>query len=172
MARRKFRRTKRIVNGKERTHVWAKDGTFQNLAGMAVNHRNALAVFEGSLGSQLLGCTVQVSHLDIMVQQFGPGVITDPQQTTFGARLFTESTLPALTAAEGPSSDPNADWMAYFPVLTAGDSSAGNLIHHKVELKSMRTMDELGQGLLVSVENGGPEAVRVRYALTIGVLLP
>lgn len=173
MARARFRRGFKTINGRKRKHIWAKDGTLQTVpATMGINHRDSLAVFEGLLGSELIGATVQLSHLDIMVVPTDaiPEIIG---QVTFGARVFTQSTLGGLTQAEGPGSDPNADWMAYKPIYVSADAQWQGIVQHMdLQYSAQRKLDELGQSVLVSVENTSSSSVVVRYSITWGVLLP
>lgn len=91
---------------------------------------------------------------------------------TLGMRVFTEDA--AITDEGGPVSFPHGDWMLYDEFLyTASPVLPGPgrpLV--EIDVKSARKFEELGQGLLLSLENTTSSAIDVTGTLSIGLKLP
>ncbi len=145
--------------GARRKFVWART-TIQDaaIAANGFTATNALAGFETQLGASLIGVTVV--RLRIWIEVAGTA------QLAFGTRIMDDGEFATLTAADSPAGSPHSDWMQF-------DIASGNSTDYcKVDVGSMRKVEELGQGLLFATGNLTAVADTFDAYLQVGLKLP
>ena len=142
--------------------VWARSITSNLvLAGNGTTNDPLLADFQTTYGAQLIGCTVVRIRGWLKVSSTLP----EDEFVVVGIRVITDTeTLPA---AAGPIVDPHADWM-YYDVLQEGSLDGGRYF----DVKAMRKIDELGQGLSMIFEHAGATATNIDLVVSVLVALP
>lgn len=172
MPRRSFRSTRRIAP--TRKFVWARTASRGIIpAGPNVNQLALLGEFETRYGASLIGATVMRVRGEILI-----GRTTDVALDAIvvgGIRVVTQTTDPADIEGEGPLVDPEADWMAVFPVILqrALGSTVDSGIHRiAVDVKSARRLEELQQKLYMFWSQDGTNSVDIIAHLSIGLKLP
>lgn len=125
-----------------------------------------LSGFETAYGAQLIGCTIARVRLDLTVL-----TPTAPGGLLYGVRVadVDQATDLAVAPTYGPGSRPHLDWMAWGTVLT--ESSSARAVK-EVDVRSMRKVEELGETLVLSVENAGVDSITWGGAISVLVMLP
>lgn len=122
---------------------------------------NLLADFEASYGADMLGITVMRIRGEF---------ITTNAPAIWGIRVFSEPTLADLDDAQGPVSSPHLDWMMYHPTSLL---PATPELRTVVDVRAMRKIDELGQGLLLHVQSQViPSSPNISFNVSTLVALP
>jgi len=145
-----------------RKWIWARTqiagGTAVGAAGAVFV--DALSTFETAYGADLLGITV--CRLRIWIeQQTATGTALN-----FATRIMDEGEFAALTAADGPAQSPHSDWMQWDSVSFSHDGGVS------VDVRAMRKLDELNQGLLFAVSNSDASASTFEAVIQVGLKLP
>ncbi len=131
---------------------------------------DVLANFKAELGSDLVGATVIRMRGDVMLWTAAT-TATDQTSAVLGARVFTESNLPIVNE-QGPATDRYADWMLWQPFALSGVVPEARIRRHVIDVKSMRRIDEIGQGLLFGWQTEGAFAISGTGYLSTLLKLP
>lgn len=123
-----------------------------------------LTDFQTALGADVVGTTI--------VRIRGMWQITDTSPLVMGVRIMTQSSFPNLDpATQGPAQDQYADWFAYQPLMT-NNPSVTDFTTQEIDIRSSRKMEEIGQGLLLAVDNPTATPGGFTMDLSIGLKLP
>lgn len=143
--------------------VWARvTGLNVDITAGTATFTNALATFETAYGASLLGCTIM--RVRGMIY---PGTQADGGVIVAGLRVMEDSEFTVgYTAAAGPGTDLHADWM-YWEAIPSSRNEG-----HYFDVRAMRKIDELSQGLLFSISCIDTTVVDLDFALSILVALP
>jgi hypothetical protein len=147
-----------------RKFVWAR----RLILGAAVGANTAvfsdlLSDFQTALGADALGVTV--------VRVRGGWNYQGGQILIAGIRIMTQSDFATMVSpGQGPAADQYADWMGYFPVFRNG--APADFQSQEIDIQSSRKLEELGQGLLLSVSNPTLDPSVFNMDLSIGLKLP
>lgn len=165
---------RRVSRGTARRKlVWARRAEEQfAVAAGNFNGLNLLGDFETAYGANLIGCTVVRIRI-----RWAPFVADTTGQPVagMGVRVVDEADISTSvsTSPLGPMNDIHADWMAWDTSVAtqtlAGGSQVGPLVSRYVDVKAMRKVDELGQGLYMLVDHVA--AIPVTYSVSTSVLV-
>lgn len=170
-------RRQRVSRGtNRRKFVWArcfKTGTVP--AGDSLNYA-LLNQFESEYGADLIGATITRIRGTMVLF---PAAETATVDTTLqvGIRVFTENVEnPNPDVTSSGAEDEHSDWMYWKPVMLFSETFTDPYYaaaRWEIDVRSQRKMEELGQGLLLSVHNPTTGlAFQHRSHLSIGLKLP
>lgn len=174
----RIRRVRSARSGMRRKFVWAR--CFKSGIVPAQGELNValLTDFTNEYGAQLLGATIM--RIRGVGYVSGAATLTR-SRVRAGIRVYTEDTqTPANVGNEpGPESAPHADWMFWYSTILHGDPQgtlqrdATAFDRFVVDTKANRRLEELGQGLMLSIANPAVGvAVDASWDLSIGLKLP
>lgn len=154
--------------------VWARHAEEQFAVPTGTfNALNLLQSFETAYGANLIGCTV--TRIRVRWSPFIADT-TGQQVAAIGVRVGDEADVTTSAPADplGPLSDLHADWMAWdtchpSPVLAGGAVLPGPEISRYLDIKSMRKIDELGQGLFMFFDHTA--AINMVYSVSVSTLI-
>lgn len=178
MARNRRRTTPPRYRAPLRQFIWARYATSLIVPAEGGINRDILEDFEAEYGADLVGATVVrirgIIALKPPADEGGAHVVIGAGIRTYGERN-TPSNADNLASEPGPFSGPHADWMMYRPIYMA---DVIPYIEREVEIdvKANRKIEELGQSLMISLEQfPGSEATKAYDAfvnLSLGLKLP
>jgi len=151
-------------SGSRRKFVWARRLILAApVAANSAVFSDLMTDFATALGADPLGVTV--------VRIRGAWNYQGPRILIAGIRVMTQSSFAGLVSpAQGPAADQYADWMGYWPMMAEGDPA--NFQRGEIDISSSRKLEEIGEGLLLSVSNPTLDPAVFNMDLSIGLKLP
>lgn len=154
--------------------VWARiDDQRVPVPAGQFNALNLLSQFETQYGANLIGCTavrIRVRYSNFVADTTGSplGII--------GVRVADDADLASSAPTDplGPSADLHADWMMWDSkhadlTQAAAGTSPGSELSRYSDVKAMRKIEELGQGLYMFVDS--PSGIAMDWSLSVSTLL-
>lgn len=170
MARSRY--TARVSRGTSRKFIWARETNETNVAAGSFFNAHLLTDLETQLGSQLFGGTVTRVRGQILVTgATAPG--TQAGFVQIGIRTYAEN--PDIQQVANANSE-HADWLAwaFIPLHFGSDipPEVGRAYRWELDVKAQRKMEEVGDGLMISVANNvAGMAITAQWGLSIGYKL-
>jgi len=168
----RYRSTARVSRGTSRKFIWAREANETSVAAGSFFNAHLLTDLETQLGAQLFGGTVTRVRGQILVS----GSTEAAAQAGFvsiGIRTYAEN--PDIQQVANANSE-HADWLAWaFIPLHFGSTvppEVGAVYRWELDVKAQRKMEEVGDGLMISVANNvAGMAITAQWGLSIGYKL-
>lgn len=151
-----------VSRGTRRKKVWARSANTIIVDAGQSNGLNLLGPFETEYGADLIGATVLRIRLRVFAES-SPSTFNGLFVGGLGVRVADDKQMAQLTAGDpslGPIGDPHADWMMYETFTISGTASQREvpLTDRYFDVRSMRKLDEVGQGLYLLADHDNPTA--------------
>lgn len=163
-----IRRSSRPSRGPRRKLVWARQGQSPSTTlafGTAVLIP-LLTGFQLAYGADPIGATVRRIRGNISMRT---GSASFSLQATVGIGVFPQA---STSASVSPAGSPHLDWMFYrqFFVEPVVTGEFGQVMMYDIDVRSQRKMEELGEDLIMVIQNTHPSS-NLAYAYHTSVLL-
>jgi hypothetical protein len=174
------RRTPTRYRAPLRQFIWARYATSLIVPTEGGINRDILEDFEAEYGADLVGATV-VRIRGIIALSTPSGEQGSDVVVAAGIRVYGERNTPSnsdnLASEPGPFSGPHADWMMYKPIFMG--TTLGYVEREvEIDVKANRKIEELGQSLMISLEQDSAASTAANTAydafvnLSLGLKLP
>jgi len=130
---------------------------------------NPLGSFETQFGAQLLGATIVRVRGVMFAEATAAPLAGSHQPLVLGMRIVDEAEATPLVA-QSPTVDLHADWFVYEPFY-ASMSTLSDTNGWKFDSQSSRKLEELGQGVRMSVGNSGGPTIVFSSVISLGLKL-